>query len=531
MSSPPVSTKGMPGTVGGDPERWSTLPTRVRALRDEQAWDGRRWRTLAVLVVGNFVTILDLFIVNVALGSIQRDLHASPAQVQLVMVGYSAAYGVLLLNGARLGDLYGRRRVFLIGMGLFTAASTLCGLAPTPAWLIAARALQGAGAALLMPQVFASLRVLFEGGARRRAFGIMGAVQGIAASLSQLAGGFLIEHGPGGLGWRLVFLVNLPIGIAALVAGRLLIIETRAPVAARLDLRGALIGAVALGLLLVPFMEGQDHGWPWWSVAMPLLSIAGFATFGYGEQRLAARGGVPIIDPALFRNSRFVAGAAAIFLFYSAISSFFLSLTLLLQPGLGLSPLMAGLVFTPSAIAFFAGSLLGPRLAGAMGHRALLLGVAVFATGLGLAVVAGATAPDHLRLMILALILNGAGQGLVIPLALHTILSGVREDQAGMGSGIVSTLQIVGTAVGVAIVGVLFFSLLRSAGPVSPPMRARVYGHALALATGYNVGAACLSLVGFLLLTRRTQQQPGQPGQTFSPATTAIFSEKPKPLA
>lgn len=298
--------------------------------------EARRWLSMAVLLVGNFVTILDLFIVNVALGSIQKELHASPADVALFMVGYSAPYGVMLLNGARLGDLYGRRRIFLLGMALFTAASTLCSLSPTPTWLIAARALQGIGAALLMPQVFASLRVLFEGDERRRAFGIMGAVQGVAASISQLVGGFLIEHGIAGLGWRWVFLVNLPIGLAALVAGRLLIVETRAPVPAKLDLHDAVIGAFGLALLLVPFMEGQDYGWPWWSVVLPLISVPVFGYFLSYERRLSARGGVPIIDVALFRNHRFVAGVIAIFLFYSAISSFFLSLIMLLQPGLGL---------------------------------------------------------------------------------------------------------------------------------------------------------------------------------------------------
>ncbi|MGO4683530.1 MFS transporter [Hyphomicrobium sp. 2TAF46] len=472
----------------------------IEPASGRQAGERRRWQSMAVLLVGNFVTILDLFIVNVALGSIQKDLHASPADVALFMVGYSAPYGVMLLNGARLGDLYGRRRIFLIGMALFTAASGLCGAALTPAWLIAARALQGLGAALLMPQVFASLRVLFEGDQRRRAFGIMGAVQGVAASISQLAGGVLIEYGMAGLGWRWVFLVNLPIGLAALVAGRLLIVETRAPVPAKLDLRGAVIGALGLALLLVPFMEGQDHGWPWWSVVLPLLSVPVFGYFLSYERKLSARGGVPIIDVALFANHRFVAGVVAIFLFYSAISSFFLSLTMLLQPGLGLSPLAAGAVFTPSAIAFFAASLIGPKLAGWIGRKALLLGVTIFWTAMALAIGIGATSPDNLPLLIVSLILNGAGQGLVIPLALNATLSRVREDQAGMGSGMVSTMQIVGTSVGVAIVGVLFFSVIHQAGELVTATR--TYGHALAQATVYNVVVVTLSFVGFFLVTR-----------------------------
>jgi MFS family permease len=450
-------------------------------------------------LTGNFVTILDLFIVNVALESIRKDLGATPAEIQLVIVGYSVAYGVLLMNGARLGDLYGRRRVFLAGMGLFTVASALCGLATTPTMLVAARVLQGIGAAVLMPQVYASLRVMFEGDERRRAFGIMGAVQGVAASISQLTGGALIASDLGGYGWRLVFLINLPIGIAAIIAGRVLMTETRAPIPARLDVRGAITGAFGIVLLLLPLMEGREHGWPWWSLAMPLLAIPVFVDFVRYEKLLLARGGVPIIDMSLFRNSSFALGVVAISLFYSAISSFFLSLTILLQAGLALSPVAAGAVFTPSALAFLAGSLFGPRLAKSHGHKALLIGVAVFASGLVLSVVAALLTPGNLTLLIVSLILNGAGQGIVIPLALNTILSGVSEAQAGMGSGTVSTMQTIGTSVGVAIVGILFFSLANPEVTVAPELHSTLYGHAFAIATIYNVVAA---LVSFILFTR-----------------------------
>jgi MFS family permease len=473
-----------------------------RSRDDRQHGDANRWLSLSVLLLGNFVTILDLFIVNVALGSIRTDLHATAAEVQLFMVGYSVPYGVMLLNGARLGDLFGRRRMFLVGMAIFTVASALCGFAQSPAALIGSRALQGLGAALLMPQVLTSLRVLFNGDQRRKAFGIMGAVQGVAASISQLAGGILIEHGVAGLGWRLVFLVNLPIGILALIAGRSLIVETRAHVNAKLDLYGAVIGTIGLALLLIPFVEGQDYGWPWWSIVAPPVSILVFAYFASYERRLAARGGIPIIEVTLFKNGRFVFGVIGVFLFHSANSSFFLALTMLLQPGLGLTPFCAGAVFTPAAIAFFLASLIGPRIAGAIGHRALLSGVAIFGLGIVVAIATGALAPANLPLLIVALILNGAGQGLVTPLALNTILGGVREDQAGMGSGVVSTMQIVGTAVGVAIVGVLFFSSLSQTSDFMPELRVAAYGHAFAVATIYNAVAIIASFVGFLLLTR-----------------------------
>jgi MFS family permease len=235
---------------------------------------------------------------------------------------------------------------------------------------------------------------------------------------------------------------------------------------------------------------------------MPLLAIPIFVDFVRYEKRLLARGGVPIIDMSLFRNSNFVLGVVAVFLFYSAISSFFLSLTILLQVGLALTPLAAGAVFTPSAIAFFAGALAGPRVARSYGHKALLIGITIFASGLAMSIVAGAVAPDNLPLLIVSLILNGTGQGIVIPLALNTILSGIEEAQAGMGSGTVGTMQTIGASFGVTVVGILFFSLVGPDVTPAPELRSMHYGHAFAVATIYNVVASIASLLLFARLGR-----------------------------
>lgn len=455
-----------------------------------------RWVSLAVLCTGNFMTILDPFIVNVALENIRRGLAASEAELQLVIVAYSLAYGVLLMNGARLGDRFGRRRIFLIGMSLFTMASVLCGLSVTPLMLIVSRGLQGTGAALLMPQVLASLRVLFEGDERRRAFGFMGAVQGIAASISQIAGGLLIEHGAWNLGWRLIFLINLPIGLAALLFGGH-IEETRPSTAMRLDLVGAATGATGLLLLLVPIMLGRENGWPWWSMMMPIAALTVLAAFIAYQQRLLPQGGDPIIDIRLFTRRGFSAGVVAVFLFYSAISSYFLSLTMLLQSGFGLSPFAAGLIFTPSAIAFFAGSLAGPRLTKTFGNMILPAGVLFFAIGMALSIAIGFLAPDNRRLLILALILNGLGQGLAIPLAINTILGKVGEREAGMASGALSTMQLVGTSVGVTIVGLIFFSFAPLIASPAFGSRETAFAQAFAIATGYNLAAALCSFALF----------------------------------
>lgn len=465
-------------------------------MTDSPSAGAGRWFALAALLSANFLIILDLFIVNVSLPNMQTGLGASFSQVHLVIVGYDAALAVLLITGARLGDLFGRRRIFLWGMGLFTLSSLICGLAPDPGILIGGRVIQGAAAALLMPQVLASIRVMFDGASRARAFGVLGAVQGVAATISQLAGGFLIEQDYAGLGWRMIFLINLPIGLAAMLAARLCIPETRAPVASRLDVVGSVLAALGLFLLLVPIMLGHDHGWPWWSYIGPMAAVPVLAAFVRYERGLSRRGGVPLIEMSLFANRRFVTGVSAVFLFFSAISSFFLSLTMLLQFGLALSPLAAGAVFTPSAVAFFAASLSGPRLAEWLGRRALMLGVLVFGAGIALSAAGAILAVDNLPLVVMALVLNGAGQGIVIPLALNAVLGSVRAEDAGMGSGISSTMQLTGTTVGVAVVGVVLFSVIGSPDLLDAA-RAQRYGHALAWATIYNLVAVAGSFVLF----------------------------------
>ncbi|NEU98327.1 MFS transporter [Bradyrhizobium uaiense] len=462
-----------------------------------------RWYSLSVLVCGIFMTTLDLFIVNIALERIRRDLHASPGDLQLIMVAYSAAYGVFLMNCARLGDLYGRKRIFLIGMGVFTLASGMCGLAPSSAFLIASRALQGIGAALLMPQVLATIRVLFEGEARPKAFSIMGIVQGLASPIAQVGGGLLVTYDLFGLGWRLVFLINLPVGLATILLGYLWIIETKAPIPAQLDVKGAVILALALLVLFVPFLEGQDHGWPWWSVVLPLSSLPIFYYFGRFEASLVRQDRVPIFDITMLSSRRLLAGVIGVFLFFASISSFFLSLTLLLQTGLGYTPLIAGLIFAPTALAFITAARLSPRIIRGVGQRSLLLGISIFFLGLALSVLVAFNAPTSVPLLVTSLIFNGFGQGLTIPLALNANLSTVPEAQAGLASGMVGTMQTLGAAFGVAIVGVIFFGELQGA-QAAVAGKADLFGHALGTATYFNLTATALSAFCFSLLTRKS---------------------------
>lgn len=467
----------------------------------------RAYASLSVLLAGNFVTILDVFIVYVALPSIRRDLDASAAELQMIMVVYSVSYGAMLLNGARIGDFFGRRRLFLIGMGVFALASLLCGLATSPWGLIGSRALQGLGAALLMPQVYSSLGLLFEGDERQRALAIMGAVQGVAGAASQALGGSLLALNVYGLGWRVIFFVNLPVAVYALAFGRGLIVETRDVAPLKLDLIGAVLGASALTMFLLPIMTGGEGHWSWPTIAALLASVPLLAGFIAYEGRVARSGGAPIIDPRLFGSRDFALGILATFLFFSAVSSFSLALTLLLQIGLDQTPLQAAMLFLPSTVAFFAGSLVSAALVRRSRRQAPMLGMAIFLVGLVVAIIEGYAGGRETWALSASVILQGFGQGIVIPLLVNIVLGAVADAQVGMASGAFSTLQTAGSAFGVTIVGAIIFGVLREGGAqVSSSLQdARLYSSAFAAATLYNVAASSVALGLFRALHLRNE--------------------------
>src|SRR5690242_309244 len=269
--------------------------------------DRRHWLGLAVLLCGSFVTVLDAMIVQIAIPSIARGLHAGGAALELLIAGYSMGYGVLLITGGRLGDIHGRKRIFLIGMTAFTIASVLCGVAPNAIALVVARVVQGITASLVLPQVLASIRVGFNGDERRRAFGIMGLVIGIAAASGQLVGGLLIGSDLWSLGWRLVFLVNLPVGIAAVGLGLALIDESRVPSATRLVLRGVLLSALGLGFLLAVFIGLRPLGIGAAAIFMA-LAVPVLALFVTHESRFEQTGHAPLLSIRLFKVPFFVTG-------------------------------------------------------------------------------------------------------------------------------------------------------------------------------------------------------------------------------
>lgn len=467
-----------------------------------RAVDGPPWLGLSVLLLAGFVTIFfDLFVVYVAIPSMQSDLGASFAQIGFIVAGYELAFGVLLITGGRLGDLFGRRRLFVIGMAGFTLASALCGLAPSAGFLIGARVLQGLAAALLFPQVYASIRVNFDGNDSRRAFGLLGMTLGLAAIAGQVLGGWLVHANLFELGWRNIFLINVPIGLFAIVAARH-IPESRAPQQSALDWPGVCLVSAGLTLLLVPLIEGPSQGWPAWSLTA-LAAAAVFLIAFYRQQENRRKSGrLPLVDMQLMGQRRFSAGALLVLLVYSTSSSFFLCFALLVQSGLGLDPFVAGSIFAPCSVGFVAASLAAPRLVARWETRAIVAGALVYAVSVGLLIaqvqMAGADlVPTRL---IAVLVVVGAGQGLIMTPLLNLVLGFVDEAQAGMASGVISTVQQVGAALGVAVVGALFATAL--AANDGAAVQASQYASAFVAGMAYNLVAALLVCVLLLMLIR-----------------------------
>ncbi|HUB92051.1 MAG TPA: MFS transporter [Dyella sp.] len=450
----------------------------------DAAGDPRRWLALPVLLAGAFLPPLDFFIVNVALPSIRAALHTSAAQLQFVISAYAATYAVFLITGGRLGDLYGRRRMFLLGIAGFTLASLLCGLAWSSEALLAGRILQGMMAAALAPQVLASIRVMFPDAEQPRALGLYSATFGVAATLGALLGGALVSSHLWGMGWQLIFLVNLPIGTAALMAGFVLLRESRAEHALRLDLGGVALLSIALALLVYPLVEGREQGWPAWTYAMLIGSLTTFAAFVRFEAHVARHGGSPLIDVRLFAEGDFSLGIVAALGIYLT-SSFFLTYAVYLQSGLQHSALQAGWATVPFTIGFFCGSMLASRLIDALGHRALPLACACQAFGFGVLIATVRHALPHAAL-VPALAVAGFGFGVAMPALIRAVISGVETRHAGLASGMVITALQISAALGVAIIGGVFYSVLHGQTGV------RAYADAFATGLGCNVGALLL---------------------------------------
>jgi EmrB/QacA subfamily drug resistance transporter len=418
---------------------------------------GSRW-TLPTLLAGVFMVVLDFFIVNVALPSMQSDLHASDGALEWVVAGFALTSAVLLITGGRAGDQLGRRRVFAAGLALFTVSSAICGLAWTPGVLVAGRLVQGASASLLMPNVLSIITVTYDGADRVRALKSYGLAMGLAAVGGQLIGGLLVQADVLGLGWRACFLINLPIGALALWLTPRAIPESRG-IAHRFDVAGTVLATATLTAIVLPLVEGRQLGWPEWTWASLAAAPVLLAAFLAHQRRTALAGGAPLVDLALFRDRRFSAGIATQFAFWCGQPSFFLVLALYLQRGRGLTALQAGGVFTILAAAYVVASAVAPVLTERHGRRVLSTGAVTLAAGhlLLFAALHEPGGDPALATLVPGLALAGAGMGMIIAPLTTIILSGTAPALAGSASGVMATVQNVGSACGVAVVGVVFF--------------------------------------------------------------------------
>ena len=461
---------------------------------DGRVYDPRRWRALPVVLSATFMSLFDIFVVNVAAPSIQRDLHASSATLELVVAGYSFSYAAGLVTGARLGDMVGRRRMFIIGLAIFAAASLLAGAAPTSAILVLGRLAQGFGAAAMVPQVLSLLSVTFRPDERPRVFSLFGVTVGLGTVAGQILGGALLHFNLFGWGWRPIFLVNVPIGIGAIVLSRRLVPESRPDVADRLDPLGVGLLTTGVGAITAPLVLGQAENWPLWTWPSFVIGSALVGTFLWWENRLGKRGGHPLLPLGLFEHRAFNIGLLVNLGFFSFFGSVLLTLTIFLQEGLRYSPLRAGLTFAPLGVAFALSSLRGRQLHARYGTNIISVGAATALVGVaGLAIVISVSglAATSLELSpVLALI--GIGNGLVIPLIVSGVLQSVPAAATGAASGVLTTTQQFSMTLGIAAVGTLFFARQASVGIVS------------ALQTGLlaDIGLVAFALVMTMLLPR-----------------------------
>jgi EmrB/QacA subfamily drug resistance transporter len=422
-----------------------------------------RWLALVAVLTAEIMDLLDATVVGIAAPSIRADLGGDETTIQWIAAGYTLAFAVGLITGGRLGDLYGRRRMFLVGLVGFIAASVLCGLALSPGMLIASRVLQGLLGAVLIPQGFGVIRSVFPTNELRAAYGAFGPAIGLATVGGPILAGALIAWDLGGAGWRTVFLINVPIGIACLALAWKVLPESRAERGARPDLIGVVLVTAGLVLLVFPLVQGRELGWPGWIYVMMAISVPVLALFAVHQVRRSRAGRSPLVEPTLVRSRSFTGGLLVSLVFFAALTGLVFTLGLYLQMGLHYTPLQAGLTQTPWAL----GAAIGAALSGAVlgqrfGRPVLQVGAIVMAMGVGgmLLTLRFVDQPVTGWQLAPGLAVCGLGMGLLIAPLFDIVLAGVTLPMVGSASGVLNANQQLGGAAGVAVLGTVFFQLL-----------------------------------------------------------------------
>jgi EmrB/QacA subfamily drug resistance transporter len=445
-----------------------------------------KWLELIIVLSAPLLSVIDVFIINVAIPAIKKGVHATDAEIQFVIAGYLLGYAAFLITGGRAGDHFGRKRVFFWGMFFFTLASCLCGLSVTAFQLNVTRFFQGLSASFMMPQTIAFIQILFtDAKERAKAFGLFGITLGTAAVIGQVLGGYLSDtHGVID-GWRLVFFINLPIGIFTLWATHKYVTETKRHEGTKFDYTGIAILTAALFCLIYPLIEGREAGWPLWSIGLLVLSFAIFSFFIYNQKQKLARNENPLIDVRLFRIKDFNIGLIAVLFHFMLHTAYLLLSAVYLQNGLGVSALNCGLYFIIPGALFVVSSVIASKMIIRFGKRVLQVGVVILAIAFYLQM--QLWQPGSGVLLIVGLMsVWGIGNGLVLPSLLNIALKNVPAQYAGAAAGIYSTFQQTASALGVSIIGGIFFSFSRQ-------------GWQAAYHAGTIALLICVALVGLML--------------------------------
>jgi EmrB/QacA subfamily drug resistance transporter len=423
------------------------------------------WLGFLVVIAAAVMDLLDSTIAQTAAPAIQAELGGSYTHLEWISAGYTLAMAVGLLAGARLGDIFGRRRVLLHGMGAFVAASALCALAPSADALVACRVLQGAVGAVMLPQGFGIIRELFGDDGQAKAFALFGPVMGLTAVVGPVLGGALVDADVLGSGWRAIFLVNIPVGIAAIALGlRHLPDSEPAARGGRIDLVSVALAAVGVFALVFPLVQGHQQGWPGWMFALMGGGLAVLAVFGRRQTRLTGSR-APLVEPSVLRRRQYVSGLALVVCFIGAMGGMILVLNVMLQAGLGFSPLACGVATIAVPVAAIFGSITSSVLLERLGRTTIHIGTAVMALGLVACDLvlrargAGVSAWD----LTVPLAVTGFGMGMIFVPMFDVILAGVLPHQLGSASGLLESVQQLGMSLGIAVIGAVLFDAVGAA--------------------------------------------------------------------
>ncbi|WP_371300897.1 MFS transporter [Nocardioides sp.] len=465
-----------------------------------------RWPALFVVLTAEVMDLLDALVTSVAGPTIVRDLGGGETLIQWLAAAYTLAMASGLLIGGRLGDIYGRRRVFLVGMAGFTLMSLACALAQDPGMLVAFRVLQGGIGAVMLPQGLGLIKEMFPPDEMGAAFGAFGPVMGLSAVGGPILAGFLVDADLFGWSWRTIFAINLPLGVAALVAGRMLLPASRPDRSLHLELTSAVIASASMFLVVYPLIQGRELGWPAWVFAMMAAGLAGLGLLAYVEQARDRAGKVTLITPSLFTNRAFTTGMVAGMALFAALIGLSIVLTLLVQVGMGYSPLHAGLTSVGQAAGMVVGFIASqPLMAKRGGRRVMHLGEAVAIAGfVGFLVTVGA-AGDGLSGWDLqpSLLVSGVGLGLTMAPFFDLVLAGVDERESGSASGVLSSVQQLGGAVGIAALGTTFFHVVATSTSASS---VEAFRNGAAAASWLAVGLMAVAFVLTFRLPARARE-------------------------